>query len=277
MDAVHAVGEQIDDLLHRVGDAGVAQRLGLALIALHDLDKLGRQACAAERDHALDLPFVGDGHDASLDRHADAGDLGALQKAVEHRVVKKQLADQVLRTGVHLLFEVEHVLCRVGCVHVHLRIAGAAHVKIAVRTDIGAQLARIAKILLRRHALRIVAAQREDVFNPVLAKILQRLVDHGARAVDAGQVRHGLHTEIVFDLGGDLAGAAVCAAAARAVGDADKVGLQGADLFELAVDRLDRRILFGREHLERKDRLVPFEQCIYLHSIHSLAIIYLFR
>ena len=135
-----------------------------------------------------------------------------------------------------------------------LGVARARDVKAALFGDVLAQLGGVAEVVLRLNAGYEVAAQGENVLDAVFAEVLEGGVDVGSRAVDAGEVCDGLDAEAVLDLGRDLAGAAVTAGAARAVGYADKVGLQGAYLLELAVDGLDRRGFLGRKYLEREHR-----------------------
>ena len=44
---------------------------------------------AAHGDHAFDLSFIGDGHDAGFDGDVDAGDFTAFEEAVEKGVVEE--------------------------------------------------------------------------------------------------------------------------------------------------------------------------------------------
>ena len=106
-----------------------------------------------------------------------------------------------------------------------LGVARARDVKAALFGDVLAQLGGVAEVVLRLNAGYEVAAQGENVLDAVFAEVLEGGVDVGSRAVDAGEVCDGLNAEAVLDLGRDLAGAAVAARAARAVGYADKVGL----------------------------------------------------
>src|SRR5699024_4665723 len=102
VDALYAVGDQVDNLLDGVGDAGVLHGGRVVAVAVHDTHKLFGQAGAAQRDHPLDLLAVGHRHDASLHRHGDARLAHPVEKAVKVVVVKEKLGDQVGSAGVHL-------------------------------------------------------------------------------------------------------------------------------------------------------------------------------
>ena len=271
MDALYAVGDQVDNLLDGVGDAGVLHGGRVVAVAVHDTHKLFGQAGAAQRDHPLDLLAVGHRHDASLHRHGDARLAHPVEKAVKVVVVKEKLGDQVSGTGVHLLFQVLDVLLQVPGLRVHLGVAGGGDVEAAVPLDLPDQVAGVAVVGLRRDVGVEIPAQGQNVFHLVLAQVVQHQSNVLPGRVDAGQMSQRLDVVLVLDGRGDLHRRAVGGVAARAVGDADKVRGDVGQGVKGVVDGLNRGGLFGRENLQRKDDLLLVEQCLQFHGLMILS------
>ena len=109
MNAVYAVGHQIDDLVNGIGNACVPQSLGIVLEPLYHFGKLSGQAGTAHGDHTLDLFPVGHRHNAGFNGHVDTSTGCPIPEVVEGIVVEKQLGDEVACTGIDLFFQVTDV------------------------------------------------------------------------------------------------------------------------------------------------------------------------
>ncbi len=94
VDAAHIVVDQVHNLLGGVKNAGVEQRFGVIAVSAEEARELSRHAGATERNGALDLVQVGDGHDACFDGHVNPGTLGFLAKGVKLIIIEKQLGDR---------------------------------------------------------------------------------------------------------------------------------------------------------------------------------------
>ncbi len=123
---VDAVGEKVDDLLRRVGDARVEHRVGMVAEAVDDRLEPARQVGAGEAADAPDLAAVRDGHDARDHGHGHAARAELREIAVEDVVVEEHLRGHEVEPSVHLLLEVFDVVVHVRAVGMALRVARAA-------------------------------------------------------------------------------------------------------------------------------------------------------
>ena len=104
MDAVHAAGCQVHNLVYRVGDSRVPHGNGVIPVPLHHGDEFFRQLYAAQGYHALNLLFVDHRHDSGLHRNMDSNQIHPFPEAVKILVVKEKLGDKLADTSVHLIF-----------------------------------------------------------------------------------------------------------------------------------------------------------------------------
>ena len=260
MDPAHAAGNQVDDLFGRIADPRVEERGGIPLIAGHDLRKLRRELCAAERDHPLNLAGVDDRHDARLYRHMNSGLVAELEHPVEVPVVKKELGDQVGGAAFHLLAQIDDVLLEAVALGVPLGVAGRGDVEAAAGfADEPDQIARVRKFRVAPGFRRPVAPEREDVFHPVFLEKPEHRADLREGRIDAGQMGERLGA-VFFEMGGEVGRHLLLKRrAARAIRHRDIVRRKGADFFGSGVDRLDRILFFRRKDLDRKEDVFAFK------------------
>ena len=100
MDAVYAVSQEIGNLVDGVGDADIAHGFGGVTVFGDSPLEFDRERSAAHGDHAFDLSFVSDGHDAGFDGNIDAGDFTTFEEAVEKGVVEEKLGNELTGAGV---------------------------------------------------------------------------------------------------------------------------------------------------------------------------------
>ena len=74
VDAVYAVGQEIGNLVDGVGDADIAHGFGSVTVFGNGPLEFDGERGATQGDHAFDLSFVGDGHEAGFDGNIDTGD-----------------------------------------------------------------------------------------------------------------------------------------------------------------------------------------------------------
>ena len=168
VDAVHAAGDQVGDLVDGVGDAGLPQGLRVVAVPGQKAGELAGDGGAAQGRHAQNGAFGQDGHDARLDGHVHSRDARALQKAEEVVVVEEQLADQMLHAGVHLLLEVADIADQVGTFKVSLGVAGGGDAEVPPLPDVGHQLAGVFEVRFGGIIRIDVPPQGQDILHPVL-------------------------------------------------------------------------------------------------------------
>ena len=103
MDTAHSAGDKVDALVDSIGDTRVSERLGVVLVAVHNLGELGWKRSAAERYHTLNLVLVDDRHNTRLNRNVDTRKQTPLAEVVEKIVIKEKLRDEELGSRVNLL------------------------------------------------------------------------------------------------------------------------------------------------------------------------------
>ena len=167
MDAVDTMGGKIDDLVDRVSDAGIAERLGVILEPREHGRELAGQGSAAEPDHPPDLLGIDHRHDPRLDRDGDPGDVTALEKSIEERVIEEELRDQVLGTGIDLLTQMADVRSGRRGLGVCLRVAGGEDVEspvppmsLCVGSALFIRMCAASAAVLRQASMRRVRTSR---------------------------------------------------------------------------------------------------------------------
>ena len=269
VDVADAVGEQVDDLLRGIDDAGLPHGGGRLAEVIHDGAEALRHVGAGHGHAAAQLAGAGDGHDAGDDRHEDAPLPHAIEKVVEYVVVEEHLGRQKIKPGVHLLLQVIDVLALVRALDVSLRIAGPADAEIAVGADIPDQLHGVFVVGGNRAVRGPVAAQGEYILDALLTVGLQHIQHVPPAGGHAGQVGQRGHAVFGLNFAGD-AGGKFPGAAARAVGDGHEVGLQRGDLLRgggnLGVFVRGLR----REYLQRKRNVIALQQ---LGNPHDVALL----
>ena len=100
MDAVYAVSQEIGNLVDGIGNADIAHGFGSVTVFGNGPLEFDRERSAAHGDHAFNLSFVGDGHDAGFDGNIDAGDFTAFEEAVEEGVVEEKLGNELTGAGI---------------------------------------------------------------------------------------------------------------------------------------------------------------------------------
>ena len=202
MDALHAVRDEVDDLVDGVGDTRVAKGVGVVLVARHHVRELLGQRRAAQRDYAFDLLFVDHRHYAR--RHGDgyARDAATLQETVEELVVEEELGDQLAGACIRLFAEVEDVLGDARRFGVSFGVAGGEDVEVAALLYELDEVGGVREIAAFGHAFGEIAAQGEYVLDTRVAYARYAVLGVRPRHADAGQVHDALHPR-ALDLGGD--------------------------------------------------------------------------
>lgn len=144
-------------------------------------------------------------------------------------VVEEKLRRDESGAGVHLPFQMLEVFFPRAGFGVLFRIARDPETKSSRAGDLLGQLVGVVESVgmrrKRRLSFRRVAAQGQDVFDPVVRQFLQDGADLRFRVADAGEVSHRLDAEGVFDARHQLQGLRA-RRASGAIGDRDKVRLE---------------------------------------------------
>ncbi len=179
--------QQIDNLIDRVGHAGIEKCLFVVFVFVHHSGKLFRQGGSAERHHPFDLRFIDDRHDARLDRNVHTCNLDVFLEGIEGIVVEKELGNQMLHPTVHLLFQIGDILDFVLRFRVAFRITGATDGKITVLPDEFDQIAGVPEVLLFFHGRIFIPAQGKNAIDFGLFQFLQQFADFEFRRIQASQ------------------------------------------------------------------------------------------
>ena len=134
-------------------------------VAGQNAGELPRQRGAAHGHHALNGGFAQHGHDTRLNGHFNPSQTAPLPEAEKIVVVKKQLADQVGYTGIHLLLEIADVRDHVGALRVSLGVAGPGNAKVPVLPNPRHQVIGMEKIRVRDCVGVVVSSQRQNVLH----------------------------------------------------------------------------------------------------------------
>ena len=249
VDAVHAAGDQVGDLVDGVGDAGLTQGVGVVAVPGQDAGELAGDTGPAGGHHAQDGAFGQYRHDARLDGRVDARDAGPLQEAEEVVVVKEELADQVLGSGVHFFLQMADVVDGIRAFRVALRVAGGGDAKVPPLLDVGYQFTGVPEVGFRGIVRVHVSPQGQDVLHSRLFQLRQQTVRVLFPGSHASQVGHGGDVVLVLDEGGDLPGALVDLGTSRPECDADEVGTDVLQAVQGLIDAVHRGGLLWGEHL----------------------------
>src|SRR5215469_3299065 len=134
MNRVDTPGDEVDTLQCRVCDPKLYDRFRLVAKLAQPMKKPLGNRRAAHRRKSLDLLEVRDRHDAGDYRHVNAGTSGPANKRQENIIVKKQLRNQELCTGVHLVGQMPDICNRVGGFQVLFWVASGTDAKIEIFT-----------------------------------------------------------------------------------------------------------------------------------------------
>ena len=250
VDAVHPVGDEVDDLVRGIGDSRLGHGQRIVAESVHNGLEAGGQVGSRKLADTLNLLAVGDRHNA---RHHGNGDSllpNLVQKIVEDVVVEEHLGGEELATCVHLLLQIEDVLTGIGRLRMPLRVAGPADAEVPRPTDDFHQVAGIAELGGGPSgAFGNVAPQCQDIFYASRLDFFQLLLDGSATGGHAGKVGQSRHLKARLDVVGN--GHRIgTGSAASAVGDAHKVGMQGSNVPHVLQQGLVGRIGLGRKDLE---------------------------
>jgi len=276
MDAGDAVVEEVGALLGGVVEADFADGFGGAVGALEGFEELGGEAAAAgEFGHAFHRAEAGDGHDAGDDGGGDSGEGATVAEVVEIVVVEEKLGADVVGTGVYFGFEVLHFKEAVGRGGVTFGKAGDANAEAAGigmaaeffdEGDEGGGLGKnVARVVVIGLVAWRVTAEGEDVADPGGGVAFEDGGDFGFVVADASEVGNGVERGGGFEPEDEVVGE-FARGAPRAVGDADKVGL---DFFEVAdggVELLLGLRGFRREELEGDGGLAGLKDVADVHG-----------
>ena len=156
-------------------------------------------------------------------------------------------------------------------------VACSCHVQIGMLPDKAHHVACMGEVsgkkLFVAHVSGTVAAKGENMLDMVLLQCLADLEKLFLAAAHTGDMRHGINAEGVLDVGGNLYGFPGTAAAC-AVGNTDKIGLELPESIQRLEDRVEGTVLFRREDFEGNRFLII--KHILKHdggSFHSLFLI----
>ena len=140
VDSVDAPGQEVDDLLRRVGDARLLDRPAVVPVGVDEATDAVRHRRAAHRDHLVDLRGRRDRHDARDDEDRHAEGASPVPEAAENVVVEKELTDQGVHAQVRLLLQAAQVLLEARGLQVLLRVAGGEDAETPAFPDEGDQI-----------------------------------------------------------------------------------------------------------------------------------------
>lgn len=271
---VHTVGagfDEIPELADGVVDARLIQAVGIVLPLVQQRPEGGGDAGAGEGQGAVDLALTDDGHDAGGDGQVDALLADEGHVTVEVEVVKEHLGAQV--GGAGLLLDLQHLHIRPegGTLRVLLRIAGAGEAEGAVMApDKGGQIAGVVEVGELLDVGVPVAPEDHQIAHPGGKELIQAVLNARPVGPHTGQVGQGLNIQLIFQVGGHLAGGdAAGAGAAGGAGDADKVGMNRLHLLQGLLKGLPLQLLLGGEELHRKDAAFPGKNLADVHKTTS--------
>ena len=196
MQAVDAFFRETHELLARIIDARLAQRLRVVFVAREQLDDGRRQARAAHEHHALDLRLRKKRHDAKRDRHGNARLARGIEESQRKIVIEEQLRDEELRARVLLFLQMANALVEIEAIDMAFRIRRSAYAKTSLARN-GNQVFGEFEIF-RSRARHRVAAQGEHIFNTRRLHRCKHGID--ARAIGVHTRKVGHHVQAVFVL-----------------------------------------------------------------------------
>ena len=165
MNSIHTGGDQVGNLINGIGDARLPHGLGVIAVAGQNAGQLPGQRGTAHGHHALDGGLAQHRHDPRLNGHFNPRQTAPLPETEEIVVVKKQLANQVGYTGIHLLLEVADVRDHVGALRVSLGVTGPGNAEVPVLPNPGHQVIGVEKIRVRDCVGVVISPQRQNVLH----------------------------------------------------------------------------------------------------------------
>src|SRR5262245_54083697 len=199
MNAVDASPQQLGALARAILDAEREAGVRVVSRPFEGVGERWRHGVAGELRDALDLPRVGDRHDAGHDRDADPGGARPLDEPEEEVVVVEELRDHDVEPGVHLGPQVLDAAGEIATLRMPLGVAAADQgERMALLADVAHQIGGVAEAVGRRAevgVLRAVAADGDQVLDPARDHQLAVAGDLLAAGLDGGDVDRALEPE----------------------------------------------------------------------------------
>ena len=252
---LYVVCDEVNDLFGRIDDARLLHGFRMLSELVDDLLEAGRHGGAGEGDGAAELLLVCDRHDTGEDRHTDILLAKTIEEIEELSIVEKHLRGQEVDTRVDLALQILDIVVLVRALDMAVRIAGTADAEVALGLDVRDELTRIVVVVVWRTALRDVTAQRHDVLEAVLLKLLNHLMDVRLRGGHAGQMWQHLDPVLVPDVLRDVQ-RKLGGSAARTIGHGHEARVERRHALRRRLHRIVLLDLLRREHLEGKRDLI---------------------
>ena len=259
MQAGRSLAQERFALPGRVLDTELHDGFIVAVTLLELLDQRPRQRRAAQRDEPFELRGAENRQNArdDGDRHAVPGqEVPALQVVA---IVEEQLRDHEVRAVIDLhLQPVPVLMLAVRAGDMSFREAGHADRERTGLANQSHQLVGVLEPAVRFHepaaAVRRIAAQRQDVLDPQLTRLVQHPAGLVDGRVDACQMRHRRNPELPLDPVDDRE-RLLARAPAGAVGDGTEVGVELSQSRDRLLQQHSLRFLrLRRKELEGEDR-----------------------
>ena len=239
---------QIDQLGARVLDACSTQILVGVLVFRQQLNDRRRQRSPAHKDHARNLGFAHERHDAAGNGHGDARTVAQVAESVEAFVVEEQLRDEERSARILLLFQMLHARTQVVAFDMPFRIRRGPYAESCV-DQARYEVFRITEVL-RLGTGHAVAAQGKHVADAKLFHFGNLAVNVFQARIDARQVRYRRNTVFFLDHLGNLRRCLGVAAAAGGICHAHEIRGERREPFDHLARLLERQVALRRKHLE---------------------------
>ncbi len=260
MDAWDVGGEQCFGLPRGEFYADLKLPSVIVFMFLQIADELRGQLRTTERGNPLNLRAVSHGQQPRHNRHIDAQFVAALLELKEIGIVVKQLGDDHVAASIDLAFEIFEVGRGACCLLMRLGVAahGDAH-RGKLSADEFHQLVGIGEAASGSFEsvfpLGRIASQRDDIFHPAVARLLEVVAKLVSCAANTGQVR-GDWQVVALVYFGDYFQRTVLGRAAGAIGTGHVRGPKFYQSLGMAEQAGHSLVGFGREEFERKAKLV---------------------
>ena len=152
-----------------------------------------------------------------------------ITKRVKVFVIKKELGDHKVRPAIHLGLEALPIhLASFGTGNVSLGEARDANAEFTARVHVLNQFKGKLETALGLHERlltgRWIPAQRQNVLNVTISRVIEKATDIRRSATHAGEVRHGRHTVLLLQGLHDVE-SLIASAAAGTIGHRKKSGI----------------------------------------------------
>ena len=198
--------------------------------------------CAAHADKSLGLRDIQYRHQPGDDRRLDAHFFSRLTKAIEIRIVKKQLRDNEISTQINLLFEMLHIARAIEALRMTFGITGDADRKIMTPAREFHQISCVGKAALGGGELRLtdrwIAAQCKDILHTRVPQAIKNFTQLRRGMPHAGEMGHRANADLFLDAFDQIDGLLPSAAAST----------------------ISHRYIAGRQRFELIDRLIQLSE-----------------